>query len=278
MLERASPHLGFQAALWPPWSAVLPGLRGASPFHVLRPQTGFARFRYTPAPAAATQVWPELLISPTHRLRPGARGCLAQSHRAGYGSCRPHHQHGVRRPATSCHYILLGRGPSSPLSSLSGFSLQVKPSPPFNVTVTFSGHYNISWGSSYDSYALKGKLQYELRYRKRGRPWAPVRLPETRGGGHGGHRVENTVGWDTAGREGDPRAGGAADSQPRLQPTTPEALPLRAASPHFSRGWEATQSSVLPAPGSWVGFPPGVEYLTAEDVPEMGPSGAFPPG
>ncbi|XP_044089488.1 interleukin-21 receptor isoform X1 [Neovison vison] len=51
----------------------------------------------------------------------------------------------------------------------------IKPSPPFNVTVTFSGHYNISWGSSYDSYALKGKLQYELRYRKRGRPWAPQR-------------------------------------------------------------------------------------------------------
>ncbi|XP_006201288.1 interleukin-21 receptor [Vicugna pacos] len=48
----------------------------------------------------------------------------------------------------------------------------IKPSPPFNVTVTFSGHYNISWSSSYDLFALKGKLQYELRYRKRGDPWA----------------------------------------------------------------------------------------------------------
>lgn len=105
------------------------------------------------------------------------------------------------------------------------------------MTVTFSGHYNISWGSSYDSYALKGKLQYELRYRKRGRPWAPVRLPETRGGGDGGHHVENTVGWDAAGRQGDPRDGGAADSQPRLQPTTP-------------RGWK------VPFPPSHPVLPP----------------------
>uniref|UniRef100_A0A8C3WNI2 Interleukin 21 receptor n=1 Tax=Catagonus wagneri TaxID=51154 RepID=A0A8C3WNI2_9CETA len=48
----------------------------------------------------------------------------------------------------------------------------IKPSPPFNVTVTFSGHYNISWSSSYNFFALKGKLQYELRYRKLGDPWA----------------------------------------------------------------------------------------------------------
>ncbi|XP_004439412.1 PREDICTED: interleukin-21 receptor isoform X1 [Ceratotherium simum simum] len=48
----------------------------------------------------------------------------------------------------------------------------IKPSPPFNVTVTFSGRYNISWSSNYDSYALKGKLQYELRYRRRGEPRA----------------------------------------------------------------------------------------------------------
>lgn len=47
----------------------------------------------------------------------------------------------------------------------------IKLSPPFNVTVTFSGHYNISWSSNYDSYPLKGKLQYELQYRKRGDPW-----------------------------------------------------------------------------------------------------------
>ncbi|XP_070269520.1 interleukin-21 receptor isoform X2 [Myotis yumanensis] len=47
----------------------------------------------------------------------------------------------------------------------------LKLAPPFNVTVTFSEHYNISWSSNYDSYSLKGKLQYELRYRKRGDPW-----------------------------------------------------------------------------------------------------------
>uniref|UniRef100_F7BSP0 Interleukin 21 receptor n=1 Tax=Equus caballus TaxID=9796 RepID=F7BSP0_HORSE len=48
----------------------------------------------------------------------------------------------------------------------------IKPSPPFNVTVTFSGLYNISWSSSYDSYGLQGKLQYELQYKMRGDPWA----------------------------------------------------------------------------------------------------------
>ncbi|XP_004450519.2 interleukin-21 receptor [Dasypus novemcinctus] len=51
----------------------------------------------------------------------------------------------------------------------------IKPSPPFNVTVTFSGSYNVSWSSDYDDptfYALKGKLQYELQYRNRADPWA----------------------------------------------------------------------------------------------------------
>ncbi|XP_012500458.1 PREDICTED: interleukin-21 receptor [Propithecus coquereli] len=51
----------------------------------------------------------------------------------------------------------------------------IKPAPPFNVTVTFSEHYNVSWRSDYEDpafYALKGKLQYELQYRNRGDPWA----------------------------------------------------------------------------------------------------------
>ncbi|XP_054308684.1 interleukin-21 receptor isoform X1 [Pongo pygmaeus] len=51
----------------------------------------------------------------------------------------------------------------------------IKPAPPFNVTVTFSGQYNISWRSDYEDpafYMLKGKLQYELQYRNRGDPWA----------------------------------------------------------------------------------------------------------
>lgn len=47
----------------------------------------------------------------------------------------------------------------------------IKPSPPFNITVTFSGRYNISWSSNYDSLALKDKLQYELQYRKLGDLW-----------------------------------------------------------------------------------------------------------
>ncbi|XP_030781134.1 interleukin-21 receptor isoform X3 [Rhinopithecus roxellana] len=61
------------------------------------------------------------------------------------------------------------------LLAKSRFSHQVKPAPPFNVTVTFSGQYNISWRSDYEDpafYMLKGKLQYELQYRNRGDPWA----------------------------------------------------------------------------------------------------------
>lgn len=54
------------------------------------------------------------------------------------------------------------------------------------MTVTFSGHYNISWSSNYDSYPLKGKLQYELQYRKRGDPWTQVRLQRMGGRAGGG--------------------------------------------------------------------------------------------
>ncbi|XP_010621860.1 interleukin-21 receptor [Fukomys damarensis] len=59
-----------------------------------------------------------------------------------------------------------------------GFLLaeRIKPAPPFNVTVTFSGLYNVSWHSDYYEdpvfYALRGKLQYELQYRDRADPWA----------------------------------------------------------------------------------------------------------
>lgn len=51
----------------------------------------------------------------------------------------------------------------------------IKPAPPFNVTVTFSGRYDISWRSDYEepaSYVLRGKLQYELQYRNLGDPYA----------------------------------------------------------------------------------------------------------
>lgn len=66
---------------------------------------------------------------------------------------------------------------SYPVSSFWVF-LQVKPAPPFNVTVTFSGRYDISWRSDYEepaSYVLRGKLQYELQYRNLGDPYAVVR-------------------------------------------------------------------------------------------------------
>lgn len=57
--------------------------------------------------------------------------------------------------------------------------LQVKPAAPFNVTVTFSGRYDISWHSDYYEdpafYVLRGKLQYELQYRNLGDPYAVVR-------------------------------------------------------------------------------------------------------
>lgn len=76
--------------------------------------------------------------------------------------------------------------PSLTPSYPSGYFPSVKPSPPFNVTVTFSEHYNISWDSNHDSYPLKGKLQHELRYRKQGDPWALVRGSQRVGGQRGG--------------------------------------------------------------------------------------------
>nr|XP_048316168.1 interleukin-21 receptor isoform X2 [Myodes glareolus]XP_048316169.1 interleukin-21 receptor isoform X2 [Myodes glareolus]XP_048316170.1 interleukin-21 receptor isoform X2 [Myodes glareolus] len=52
----------------------------------------------------------------------------------------------------------------------------IKPAPPFNVTVTFSGRYDISWHSDYYEepafYVLRGKLQYELQYRNLRDPYA----------------------------------------------------------------------------------------------------------
>lgn len=47
-----------------------------------------------------------------------------------------------------------------------------------NVTVTFSGRYDISWDSAYEepsNYVLRGKLQYELQYRNLRDPYAVVR-------------------------------------------------------------------------------------------------------
>lgn len=50
----------------------------------------------------------------------------------------------------------------------------VKPSPPFNLTATFSDGYNISWETIYqhpDYFLLGDELEYELRYKKRSDPW-----------------------------------------------------------------------------------------------------------
>uniref|UniRef100_A0A8C2M3B1 Interleukin 21 receptor n=1 Tax=Cricetulus griseus TaxID=10029 RepID=A0A8C2M3B1_CRIGR len=51
----------------------------------------------------------------------------------------------------------------------------IKPAPPFNVTVTFSGRYVISWHTNYEDptfYVLMGKLQYELQFWNLGDPYA----------------------------------------------------------------------------------------------------------
>ncbi|XP_072454173.1 interleukin-21 receptor isoform X2 [Notamacropus eugenii] len=50
----------------------------------------------------------------------------------------------------------------------------IKPNPPFNVTVTYFGVYNISWKTRYEDanyYALQNTLQYELRYKKQQDSW-----------------------------------------------------------------------------------------------------------
>ncbi|XP_019368351.1 PREDICTED: interleukin-21 receptor [Gavialis gangeticus] len=60
----------------------------------------------------------------------------------------------------------------------------IKPSPPFNLTATFSDKYNISWETIYqhpDYYLLGDELEYELRYKKRSDPWENQRtktIPE----------------------------------------------------------------------------------------------------
>lgn len=58
-------------------------------------------------------------------------------------------------------------------------ALNTKPSPPLNVTVTFSGSYNISWSCIYDSVPLfaplRNWLQFELQYRIPGGPEGPKR-------------------------------------------------------------------------------------------------------
>uniref|UniRef100_A0A5F8GKG2 Fibronectin type-III domain-containing protein n=1 Tax=Monodelphis domestica TaxID=13616 RepID=A0A5F8GKG2_MONDO len=60
-------------------------------------------------------------------------------------------------------------------------SQSIKPYPPFNVTVTYFGDYNISWKTLYEDplyYALQNKLQYELRYKKLQDSWTVRSFPE----------------------------------------------------------------------------------------------------
>ncbi|XP_066496880.1 interleukin-21 receptor isoform X2 [Tiliqua scincoides] len=63
-----------------------------------------------------------------------------------------------------------GRGCRKRLS----FSANFKPQPPFNLTVEASRDgYNVSWKTKYQRRRshLDSELQYQLRYRHRGRPW-----------------------------------------------------------------------------------------------------------
>jgi hypothetical protein len=92
-----------------------------------------------------------------------ARECFVPSQPAAFRHCR---EGGTLLPAESY-----------PVPSFWVF-LQVKPAPPLNVTVAFSGRYDISWDSAYDepsNYVLRGKLQYELQYRNLRDPYAVVR-------------------------------------------------------------------------------------------------------
>lgn len=74
------------------------------------------------------------------------------------------------RPARDQQRNSSGRGCQKTLL----FSANFKPHPPFDLTVEASHDgYNISWKTMYQrrgSY-LDGELQYELRYKHRGRPW-----------------------------------------------------------------------------------------------------------
>ncbi|XP_028914003.1 LOW QUALITY PROTEIN: interleukin-21 receptor [Ornithorhynchus anatinus] len=53
-------------------------------------------------------------------------------------------------------------------------SENIKPYPPFNLTVTYEDGYNISWKSFYEDpryHLLNNELHYELRYKKTQDPW-----------------------------------------------------------------------------------------------------------
>ncbi|XP_043837402.1 interleukin-21 receptor isoform X2 [Dromiciops gliroides] len=53
-------------------------------------------------------------------------------------------------------------------------SQSIKPYPPYNVTVSYFGDYNVSWKTLYEDgnyYALQNKLEYELRYKKQQDSW-----------------------------------------------------------------------------------------------------------
>ncbi|XP_029433107.1 interleukin-21 receptor [Rhinatrema bivittatum] len=47
-----------------------------------------------------------------------------------------------------------------------------KPRPPFNLSISFSADYNVSWQTVYEGYyLLRNELEYELRYKKTSDPW-----------------------------------------------------------------------------------------------------------
>ncbi|XP_062999191.1 interleukin-21 receptor [Elgaria multicarinata webbii] len=78
-------------------------------------------------------------------------------------------------------YVKVTKFVDAPLNTFSGcsktfmFQENIKPHPPFNLTVAASPTgYNISWKTKYQHHPynyLNDKLQYQLCYRERGHPW-----------------------------------------------------------------------------------------------------------
>ncbi|XP_008054428.1 interleukin-21 receptor [Carlito syrichta] len=128
---------------------------------------------WTLRPGMLTLTWQDL-----HGEEDGATSCSLQrsTHNATHATYTCH-MDVFRFMADDIFSVNLTDPSGNHSQECSSFLLadSIKPAPPFNVTVTFSGSYHISWRSDYEHpsfYALKGKLQYELQYRNRGDPWA----------------------------------------------------------------------------------------------------------
>lgn len=132
------------------------------------------------------------------------------------------------------------------------------------MTVNFSRNYNISWSSSSSSsprdlvYALKDKLQYELRYRKVGEPWARVRPSEDWAGGAGGGR--DRMCRASRQEEGLPQVSLQSPSRVETKDSPgmealPGTLSLHAALVSFFPGVGGPLKSLPPCPSSSISVP-----------------------